>query len=497
MSEVRVRFAPSPTGYFHIGSARTALYNWLYARGRGGKFVLRIEDTDEARSTVGSIKSIIKGLNYLGIDWDEGPVVAKDASGEKLMSKGDYGPYYQTLRKNFYSQKVDDLLAEKKAYLCFCLPEELEEMRKKQLERGERVGYDGRCRNLTPAQREKFLSEGRKPVVRFAVPEGKTVAFTDIIRGEISVNSADISDFVILRADGTPTYNFACVIDDYMMKISHVIRGEDHISNTPKQILIYEAFGWEIPQFAHLTMILDVDGSRLSKRKGARSLLEYEDDGFIREAMVNYLSLLGWGTRESQNIFNIPELISKFSLERCTSSSAIFDNQKLLWLNAQHIKKLDVGEIYRRSFRILKEAGLDIYPRERVESAISMEKEKIKKLSEIPNLIKFMLVDEIEYDDGILESGSKSAEVLTEVCEIMKNISVFSAANIEKEVRRFSKEKGLKTKFVFHPIRWAVSGRSKGPSLFEMCEFLGREKVIGRISTFLEKIKKSGREKLP
>jgi glutamyl/glutaminyl-tRNA synthetase len=252
--------------------------------------------------------------------------------------------------------------------------------------------------------------------------------------------------------------------------------------------LIYEAFGWEIPGFAHLTMILDVDGSRLSKRKGARSLLEYEDDGFIREAMVNYLALLGWGTRESQNIFKISELISKFSLARCTSSSAIFDNQKLLWLNAHHIKNLSSDEIYRRSFRILKEAGLDVYPREKIERAISLEKEKIKKLSDIPHLIDFMLRDDFEYEEDVLERAEESAEVLKELLEIMKNLEVFSAPEIEKKVRQYSKEKNLKTKFVFHPLRWAVSGRTKGPSLFEMCEFIGRERVVERIALLLSKI---------
>jgi len=458
---VRVRFAPSPTGYFHIGSARTALYNWLYAKNHRGKFILRIEDTDEVRSTVHSIRSIINGLKYLGIKWDEGPFIIKNERGdEQILSRGDYGPYFQTLRKNFYSKFADELIKKDLAYLCFCTQEELEEMRKKQMKEKKPIGYDGRCRNLSLKEREKLRAEGRQPVVRFKVPQGKKITFVDLVRGEISFNSDDIKDFVILRATGSPTYNFACVVDDHLMEITDVIRGEDHISNTPKQILIYEAFSWEIPNFAHLPMILDVDGSRLSKRKGARSLLEYEDEGFLKEAMVNYLALLGWGTQDSQNFFEIPELIEKFSLSRVNTSPAIFDENKLLWLNIQHLKKLSA-------------------------EAIELEKEKIKKLRDIPVLIGFLFADEIDYKE-VLEF--EKPEILLKLKEILKNISDFKAQEIERKVREFCKEQNLRTKEVFHPLRWALSGRKWGPSLFAMCEFLGKEVCIKRIEKFVEVI---------
>jgi len=488
VSGVRVRFAPSPTGYFHIGSARTALYNWLYARGNNGKFILRIEDTDEIRSTLSSVKSIVKGLKFMGVTWDEGPFVVKNAGGsEEITSMGPLGPYFQTLRKNFYQKFADRMLEEESAYFCFCTQEELEEGRKNKKESGGPLGYDGSCRNLTRKQREEFRAKGRKPVIRFKVPDGEKITFNDKIRGEISVMPDAVTDFIIMRSDGTPTYNFACVVDDHLMKITDVIRGEDHISNTPKQVLLYEALGWEKPNFAHLTMILDTDGSRLSKRTGARSLLEYEEEGIIREAMVNYLALLGWGTTESQNIFTREELISKFSLSRCTSSSAIFDNNKLFWLNAQHIKNLAPQDIYRRSFRFLKEAGLDVYPEEKITSAISLEKEKIKKLTDIPGLIDFLVRDEFEYEEEVAEKAPETCSVIAKLRVIIKKIDDFKAPIIEKEVRQFAKEEGLKTRDVFHPLRWAVSGRSRGPSLFEMCEFLGQETVLKRIDDYVEK----------
>jgi len=488
VSEVRVRFAPSPTGYFHIGGARTALYNWLYARGANGKFILRIEDTDEVRSTLSSIKSIINGLKFMGITWDEGPFVVRNAAGvEEMKSMGPTGPYFQQLRKNFYRKFVDMLLDKKSAYFCFCSQEELEKRRKKRMASGGQFGYDGFCRNLTRREQEEFRASGRKPVVRFKIPPERKITFNDKIRGEISVASSDFTDFVILRANGTPTYNFACVVDDHLMKITDVIRGEDHISNTPKQLLIYEALGWEKPDFAHLTMILDADGSRLSKRKGARSLLEYETDGIIREAMVNYLALLGWGTKESQNIFSQEELVSKFSLARCTSSSAIFDNDKLLWLNARHIKNLTPQEIYTRSFIFLKEAGLDVYPEERIVSAISLEKEKIKKLTDIPGRINFLLMEEIEYEDDVAEKASGTCPVLVKLRRAVEEIKDFNASGIEQRVREFTKDEGLKNKDVFHPFRWAVSGRSRGPSLFEMCEFLGKETVLKRMDVYIKK----------
>ena len=490
---VRVRFAPSPTGYFHIGSARTALYNWLFARGTEGKFILRIEDTDEARSTAASIRSIINGLRFLGIDWDEGPFMIKNSRGEdEITSKGNYGPYFQTKRINFYRQFADRLLEGKKAYLCFCSPEELAASRERAHRESRDIGYPGTCRDLTRAQIEEYRAQGRKPVVRFRVPAGERIAFDDLIRGEISVAPEDISDFIILRSDGTPTYNFACVADDGMMKITDVIRGEDHISNTPKQILLYGALGMKPPNFAHLTMILDVDGSRLSKRKGARSLLEYENDGFIREAVVNYLALLGWGTKESQNLFSIDELISKFSLSRCTTSSAIFDNDKLLWLNMKHLQNLSPEEICERATAVLREAGLDIFPKEKTVAAIALEKDKLKKLTDIPPRIGFLLKDEMEYEDDVAMKAPETVPAVSGIKRVLGQLETFDAQAVEKAVRDFAKKESMKTRDIFHPLRWSVSGRSRGPSLFEMCAFLGKDRVLARMEAFIKEFGPAG-----
>ncbi|MEA2082337.1 MAG: glutamate--tRNA ligase [Elusimicrobiota bacterium] len=495
MSEVRVRFAPSPTGYFHIGSARTALYNWLYAKSSGGKFILRIEDTDEIRSTISSIRSIINGLRFMGIKWDEGPFIVKNDKGEdEMVSSGSYGPYFQTQRRNFYSQTVDKLLDEKKAYLCFCSKEELAAERKSQLESKSRVGYSGKCRNLSHSQISQLRASGREPVIRFRVPEGVNVTFHDKIRGDISVMSDEIPDFVIMRAGGLPIYNFACVVDDHMMKISDVIRGEDHISNTPKQIMIYKALGWDIPRFSHLTMILDIDGSRLSKRSGARSLLEYASDGFIREAIINYLALLGWGTKDSKNIFSHDELEREFSLSRCGKAAAVFDNGKLLWLNAQHIKTLSGADIRRRGAAVIKEAGMDKYPEERLDEAIEMEKEKIKKLTDIPEKTGFLFDDGFEDDADVKAKASDTVEIVESLSRVLESVGRFSTEIIEEKVRSFAKAGNIKTKDIFHPLRWALSGRSKGPSLFHMLAFLGKEESLKRISRYVSRYSGSGGE---
>jgi len=495
MNEIRVRFAPSPTGYFHIGSARTALYNWLYARGRGGQFILRIEDTDEARSTVPAVRSIINGLKFMGIKWDEGPLIIKNERGEdEMTSVGSYGPYFQAQRRNFYTQAADSLLDSKRAYRCFCSQEELAAERQAQLRSKTRVGYSGKCRDLSHAQISSLLAAGREPVIRFRVDEGRTVIFQDGIRGDISVQSDEIADFVIMRASGLPIYNFACVVDDHLMKISDVIRGEDHISNTPKQIMLYQALGWDAPRFAHLTMILDVDGSRLSKRTGARSLLEYASDGFIREAVVNYLALLGWATKDSRNIFSPDELEREFSLSRCGQSAAVFDNDKLLWLNAQHIKNLSGDDIRRRAAELLKEAGMDKYPSERLVEAIEMEKEKLKKLSEIPDKIGFLFESDFEDDADVKISAGESAALVERLAKALERAEPFSAEKIEEEVRAFAKAENIKTKEIFHPLRWALSGRSKGPSLFHMCAFLGKEESLKRISKYARRYGGAGGE---
>ena len=493
---VRVRFAPSPTGELHLGGARTALYNWLFARKNNGTFILRIEDTDEMRSTIESVNSIIEGLKWLKIDWDEGPEIVYDKNGTpQFTEKGSFGPYFQMKRLHLYKKYAEELLNRDLAYYCYCTEEELEIMRQDMLRRKIPPKYPGVCRNLTEEERKKKENEGRKKVLRFKTPPTGVTSFIDCIRGEINFDNSLLDDFVIMKSNGIPTYNFAVVIDDHLMNITHVLRGDDHISNTPKQILLYKAFGWEPPKFAHFPMIHGADRTRLSKRHGAVSVIEYKKQGYSPIAMVNYLSLLGWSTEDSQQVFSsIEELIDKFSLERCGKSSAIFDPNKLLWLNSIHIRAMTEEEIFENSYEffvkenVYIERGTPQY--KLVIKAISLEKEKIKLFSEVPYLVRFFIVDDdkVEYEKEAIEKLKrlgKCRNILDELKIKLSGVEKFGSATLEKVVRSYAEEKNYTTSEVFHSLRIAVSGRTKGPSLFAMLELLGKERVIRRIENFL------------
>ncbi len=504
---VRVRFAPSPTGYLHLGGARTALFNWLFARQKGGAFILRIEDTDEVRSTDEAVRQIIHGLEWLGMDWNEGPKITLKPGGrlvEEIREPsqivveevGKYGPYFQMKRLEFYKKYAEELVQSGKAYRCYCLPQELEEMRKKALQEKKPPKYDGRCRKLTKEDEKKYIEEGRKPVVRFKTPQEGVTEFDDIVRGKVSFENKLLDDFVMLKSSGSPIYNFAVVVDDHEMEISHVIRGDDHISNTPRQILLYEALAWKKPQFAHVPMILGSDGTRLSKRHGATALEYYENEGYLPEAMRNYLALLGWATEDSQQIFGKEELIAKFSLERCAKSAAIFDPQKLLWMNGEYIRKMKPYDLTTEALPfIIKEnlvqGNTDEEVKHWVENiltkAISLEQEKIKLLKDIPYLISYMLKEDLENKDYEEEAKEKVLKVngvkqiLSDCRDRFARLQDFSEEKIEKEIRNYAEESGKKTSEVFHPIRVAVSGRTRGPGLFALLFFLGKERVLKRI----------------
>ena len=513
---VRVRFAPSPTGFLHLGGARTALFNWLFARQRGGIFILRIEDTDEVRSTDEAVQAIIHGLHWLGMDWDEGPDYRElptagilefkrrpESKELEIKDKGKYGPYFQMKRLDLYKKYAERLIQSGRAYRCYCLLEQLEEMRKKALEEKRPPKYDGRCRNLTPEEEERYRKEGRKAVIRFKTPREGVTEFEDIVRGKVSFENKLLDDFVMLKSNGTPTYNFAVVVDDREMEISHVIRGDDHISNTPRQILLYEALGWEKPLFAHIPMILGSDGSRLSKRHGATSLNYYEEQGYLPQALMNYLALLGWATEDSQQIFTRGELITKFSLERCAKSAAIFDPQKLLWMNGEYIRKMKPDEFWNQLSKpflspfimaVLKEISVEAKEDEefqeilhKVKIAISLEQEKIKLLKDIPYLIKYMLKEDLEnkdYEDDAKDKVLKVSgvkQILFDCRDRLARLEDFSEEKIEKEIRNYTQESSRKTSEVFHPIRVAVSGRTRGPGLFALLSFLGKERVLKRI----------------
>ncbi len=471
---VRVRFAPSPTGYLHIGNARTALFNYLFARKNNGVFVLRIENTDVERSNSRFEESIIEDLKWLGLSWDEGPDTG-----------GPYQPYRQMDRLNLYREYANRLLSEGKAYRCWCTREEIEK-------RAKTGGYDNYCRNISDAQISKFQSEGRKPVLRFKVPE-KEVIVKDIIRGTIRFEADSINDFVIMKSNEIPTFHFAVVIDDFEMKITHVIRGEDHLSNTPKHILIFEALGQTPPQFAHMSMTLGPDRTRLSKRHGATSVRQYRESGFLSNAMFNYLALLGWSSKDNQEIFSKQQLIQEFSLEACNKSNAIFDPAKLLWMNSQYMKMKSAKEITELSIPFLEKAGYEKSNIERhrqiIEKIVELEKEKFRILEDVPERVAPYITEDIDWNLQLLQKFGipETSKILSEILPEIKKIEQFERSAIENIIRKFCKEKNLKTGEVFHPLRFALTGMTKGPGLFELMEILGRDVSVRRIEKFLKK----------
>ncbi|MFA5975439.1 MAG: glutamate--tRNA ligase [Elusimicrobiota bacterium] len=485
---IRVRFAPSPTGFLHIGGARTALFNWLFARHSGGTFILRIEDTDELRSTDDSVRGILDSMAWLGLDWDEGPALGSDptatATGGQTPVRGDYGPYFQMQRLEKYQTACDQLVKEGKAYPCYCTHEEVEKMREIALLAKRPPKYNGACRELTAQQRQAKEAEGRKKSIRFKTPHEGKVQFTDIIHGPKEFEHEFLEDFVILKTSGVPTYNFACVVDDHWMKISHVIRGDDHLSNTPRQLLVYQGLGWTPPEFAHLAMILGSDGSRLSKRHGATSVTEYREAGYLPEVMLNYLALLGWGTEDSQQLFTPQEMKEKFLLERCGKSPSTFDPAKLIWMNGEYIRKKTVPELVEAAKPFFANRDLAKLPAEQVAAAVALEHEKIKLLTDVPRLTDFLLWDDYEYRteavDKVLRAAG-AAEILVEEKMRLAGLEPFSAAKIEEMCKALAKERGVKNGATFHPLRVAISGRTEGPSLFHMAEYLGKTRTLERI----------------
>jgi glutamyl-tRNA synthetase len=469
---VRVRIAPAPTGALHVGTARTALFNWLFARKHGGSFLLRIEDTDRERSKPEFVEQILDGLMWLGLDWDEEPI-------------------YQSQRLQLYRDEAHRLLEEGKAYQCFCTPEELEEKRKHMLLKGLAPKYDRHCRQLDESDRKRLLREGRKYVLRFAMPiEGET-HFYDLVRGEISVRNEELDDFVILKSDGFPTYNFACVVDDHHMHITHVIRGEDHIPNTPRQIHLYIALGYEVPQFAHLPLLLGSDRSKLSKRHGATSLLEYRKMGILPEAMFNFLALLGWspGGVEGEEIFSRDELIERFDIAHVKPSGAIFNFEKLLWMNSQYIRRCDLKRLTKLCMPYLREANLiGDTPSESevklIERSIELVRDRMKLLSEAPVLCDFFFREPVEYDAGGVQKWLTKEgidKLLEELASRLEELEQFDAKTVECTLRKLASERNIQAAHIIHPTRLAVTGRTVGPGLFELMEIVGKDACVRRL----------------
>ena len=464
--KVRVRFAPSPTGFLHIGGARTALFNWFFARNKGGVFILRIEDTDIFRRTDQAVEKILEDLRWLGISWDE-------------------GPYFQTERLSLYSHYAELLLKKDKAYFCYCSPEELEDRRKEALREGRPPGYDGRCRKLTTEEVKKF--KGRKRVIRFKVPHIGTLKFTDLVRGEIKFEREIIEDFVIMKSDGIPAFIFANAIDDRDMEITHIIRGNEHLSNTPRQLLLYEALEWKSPLFVHLPMILGTNRKKLSKRTGAVPLSWYRQQGYLPEALVNYLALLGWAPDSNQEIFSsTEEIIKKFSLEQISSSPAIFDVKKLDWINGNYIKKSSCEEITTLVKPYLKAANLlrGDEDEEWLRRVIELEKGRIKRLSQIVEYGDFFFLSEISYDsvESILHQ-EKTKSLLCAYHAALEGIENFTEEEVEEKARKIIKDRKIKGGELIHPVRAALTGRAVGPGLFEIIALLGKERTLRRLES--------------
>jgi len=478
---VRVRFAPSPTGYLHVGNARTALFNYLFARKNNGRFILRIEDTDRERSAVEYEKALIEDLRWLGLDWDEGPDTG-----------GDYGPYRQTERISLYQELSTKLVQQGLAYHCYCTKEELVARKEKALlEKKSITGYDGRCRRLSRKEISEYEREGRKPVIRFLVPP-ESVQVYDLIRGPVTFAGETITDFVIIKSDGLPTFHFAVVVDDFLMNITHVIRGEDHLSNTPKHILLFRALSAKVPFFAHMSMTMGPDRTRLSKRHGATCLRTFREAGYLPEAFFNYLALLGWASVQGEEIFTRDKLIQEFSLERCSKTAAIFDHNKLLWMNGVYIRNTPAKRLLELSLPLLQKKGLlpekaDSKLLERCEQLIALEQEKFKTLLDIPERIGFFLRLPA-YEEKLLQKyfTPEIRQIMSRLLTELEKLSRFTPEEIELAVRTFCQERNYPPAKVFHPLRVAVSGTTKGPGLFEMLSILGKDESLARLRLVLE-----------
>jgi len=479
--EVRTRFAPSPTGHLHIGGARTALFNYLFAKRYGGKFILRIEDTDLERSSIESEKVIIESLKWLGIEWDEGVEVG-----------GPHGPYRSTERVDIYKKYVDVLFEKGYAYHCYCSEEELEAQRQQLLSQGQMPRYLGKCRNLTEEQKRRFEQEGRKPTVRFKVPEGVKIVVHDLVRGDVEFMSDDIGDFVIVKSDGIPTYNFAVVIDDHLMKISHVIRGEEHLSNTPRQILIYNALDFNLPQFAHVSLILGKDRTKMSKRHGSTWVEQYKEQGYLKEGLINFLALLGWSPPEDKEIFDMEYLIENFSLDRVSKNPAIFDIDKLNYINSQHIKLKSLDELTQMCIPYLIEAGYvtqkDAEEKfEWLKKIVKSVYEGLDYLSQIKDKVDIFFNNEVKIEEDEAKEVLKWEHVkhLISVFEDkIKNVENLNSDSIKMLFKEIQKETGYKGKNLFMPIRVVLTGKTHGPELVEIIEIVGKENILKRLEFF-------------
>jgi glutamyl-tRNA synthetase len=477
---VRVRFAPSPTGYLHVGGARTALFNWLFARQHNGAFILRIEDTDRKRYEPEAVGNILESLRWLGLEWDEGPEVG-----------GDYGPYYQSQRLDIYQNYAQQLIDSGHAYRCYCSPERLAQVREEQRRRGEPdLGYDRHCRYLTAKERAEYEAQGIVPVVRLKVPlEGQT-SFHDVLHGDITVDNARLDDLVLLKSDGYPTYHLANVVDDTLMEISHIMRADEWLPSIPKHILLYDAFGWEIPVYAHLPIILSPTGKgKLSKRHGGVAVHEFQQEGYLPEAMVNFLARVGWAYDDKTEFFTRQELIDKFSLEGVSKSPAAFSYDKLDWMNGVYIRELAQDDLYERLIPFLA-SGLGLAERElrqrkETREIIPLIQERLKKLTDAAEWVDFVFIDRISYEPLLLVgkkmTAAESLTALRRAQEILAALPDFGEETLDVALRALADKLGLKADQLFGIIRVAATGKKVAPPLFGTLNILGRERVLKRL----------------
>ncbi|HHT50901.1 MAG TPA: glutamate--tRNA ligase [Eubacteriaceae bacterium] len=482
---VKVRFAPSPTGFLHIGGLRTALYNYLFAKKLGGSMVLRIEDTDQNRLVEGAIEGLINSMNWVGIHHDEGPFINND----KIDQRGEKGPYIQSQRLLIYKKYIERLIENGWAYYCFCSKDRLEELREEQKAKGEFSKYDGHCRELSKKEVEEKINKGLEYVIRLKLPQNRIVEFDDIIRGHIKVNTEDLDDQVLIKSDGYPTYHFAVVVDDHLMGITHIIRGEEWLPSTPKHVLLYEGFGWESPKYVHLPNILNQDGKKLSKRHGDVAVEDFIKKGYLPEALVNYIALLGWSPGKDEEILSMEELIELFDLERVNKSGAVFDVNKLKWMNGHYIRGATTERITQLSIPYLLDSGYitkeDIENRyDWIEMMVESLKDKISILSEIPERAELFFKDEIIFENQECEKILQGeqipilVEALKEKIASTKDLNPQAARDIFKEIQ---KEKGIKGKNLFMPVRIMLTGQMQGPDLMKIITVLGKESILNRL----------------
>lgn len=489
---VRVRYAPSPTGYPHIGNIRTALFNWLFARHAGGKFIVRIEDTDQARKVEGAVEAILESLRWLGLDWDEGPEVG-----------GEYGPYFQSERRDLYQHHAQQLVELGQAYRCYCTSDRLGQMRAAMAQRRESVrSYDRHCRDLSPEERARLESGGASSVIRFKAPLDGQTTFHDLIRGEITFDNSELDDLVLLKSDGFPTYHLANIVDDHLMKVTHVMRADEWLSSTPRHVLLYRAFGWDPPLYAHLPMILGTDKSKLSKRHGATSVTEYRDAGYVPEAMVNFLALLGWALDDKTEIMGRDDLVKHFSIDRISRTAAIFSHDKLYWMNGVHLRRIvenhGFHEFTMRALPFLEKGLPDTVERpidgHYVNRIAPLMYERVNILSELPERMAFFFVEELDYDAKmLLVKGIEKEIALSSLKTCLRRLEgcAFRQDAVEELMRSVAEEIGLKAGTLFGLIRIAVTGRTATPPLFETMIVLGKERCLRRIEAAIARLEGS------